>query len=540
MLNQLHVRTRLLALALLPLAVLLGVMLLALSNAGRLNQSFEELFVDRMQPISQLKEVSDAYAVSMVDALHKHRAGLLGENQLRDTVNQARQRAEQAWSTYTGTRLTAEESGRVERTKPLMAQVDRLVQELLEQAGDSLRGEDTASFNQRLYAAFDPLSAELDGLVRLQLSEGDKLHRAEALEYQAIKSRFITIGVLALGLVLGFSLLVNRSINRPLQALCQTIGQVQSSSDLTLRAASQGEDELAQTARAFNAMLEHFQQLIRHLGDSSVQLAAASEEMSAISAQVSGVATGQGDKTAMVATAVHQMSATIQEVAQNALGMSHIANDARKEAQQGTALVQANLESIQRLSQSVQEGAEVINRLHSQSDEIGSVLGVIQSIAEQTNLLALNAAIEAARAGEAGRGFAVVADEVRSLASNTQKATESIRGMIDALQDGARQAVSAMQQSRERAESSVSHARESGEVLLHIANAIDGIADGNVQISTATEQQTAVANEISQNITQLNDSIQEVVSGAQQSAIASRDLAQLASGQQQQVQRFRA
>jgi len=540
MLNQLRVRTRLLALALLPLAVLLGVMLLAASNAGRLNQSFEALFIDRMQPISQLKEVSDAYAVSMVDALHKHRAGLLDESQLRHTVNQARQRVDQAWRTYTATRLTAEENSRVERTKPLMAQVDRLVQELLAQAGDSLRGEDTASFNRRLYAAFDPLSAELDGLVRLQLSEGDKLHQAEAAEYQAIKTRFIVIGVLALGLVLGFSLLVNRSINRPLQALCRTIGQVQSSADLTLRADSQGEDELAQTARAFNAMLEHFQQLIRHLGDSSVQLAAASEEMSAISAQVSGVATGQGDKTAMVATAVHQMSAAIQEVAQNALGMSHIANDARREAQQGTALVQANLESIQRLSQSVQEGAEVINRLHSQSDEIGSVLGVIQSIAEQTNLLALNAAIEAARAGEAGRGFAVVADEVRSLASNTQKATESIRGMIDALQDGARQAVSAMQQSRERAESSVSHARESGEVLLHIANAIDGIADGNVQISTATEQQTAVANEISQNINQLNDSIQEVVSGAQQSAIASRDLAQLASGQQQQVQRFRA
>jgi len=133
-----------------------------------------------------------------------------------------------------------------------------------------------------------------------------------------------------------------------------------------------------------------------------------------------------------------------------------------------------------------------------------------------------------------------VADEVRSLASNTQKATESIRKMIDALQDGARQAVGAMQQSSERAAASVSHARESGEVLLHIANAIDGIADGNVQISTATEEQTAVANEISHNITQLNDSIQEVVSGAQQSAIASRDLALLASGQQGQVQRFRA
>ncbi|WP_137971187.1 methyl-accepting chemotaxis protein [Pseudomonas sp. F(2018)] len=540
MLNQLSVRSRLLLLALLPLAVLLGVMLLAASNAGRLNQSFEALFVDRMQPISQLKEVSDGYAVNMVDALHKYRAGLLDESALRQSVDAARQRVEQAWRTYTSTRLTAEESDRVERTRPLMARADLLVSELLGTAGDSLRGESAESFNRRLYTTFDPLSAELDGLVRLQLSEGDKLHREEGEAYSSMKSSFIVIGLVALGLVLVFGLLVSRSIIRPLEALCAVIGQVQSSSDLTLRAADQGEHELARTARAFNAMLEHFQQLIRHLSDSSIQLAAASEEMSAISAQVSDVASNQGQQTTMVATAVHQMSAAIQEVAQNALGMSHIANDARREAQQGTSLVQANLDSIQRLSQSVQQGAEVINRLHSQSDEIGSVLGVIQSIAEQTNLLALNAAIEAARAGEAGRGFAVVADEVRSLASNTQKATESIRKMIDALQDGARQAVGAMQQSSERAAASVSHARESGEVLLHIANAIDGIADGNVQISTATEQQTAVANEISQNITQLNDSIQEVVSGAQQSAIASRDLAQLASGQQGQVQRFRA
>ena len=540
MLNQLSVRSRLLLLALLPLAVLLGVMLLAASNAGRLNQSFEALFIDRMQPISQLKEVSDGYAVNMVDALHKYRAGLLDESALRQSVGEARQRVDKAWRTYTSTRLTAEESSRVERARPLMARVDLLVSELLGTSGDSLRGESADSFNRRLYTTFDPLSAELDGLVRLQLSEGDKLHREESEAYSSMKSSFIAIGLVALSLVLVFGLLVSRSIIRPLEALCTVIGQVQSSSDLTLRAADQGDHELARTASAFNAMLEHFQQLIRHLGDSSIQLAAASEEMSAISAQVSDVASNQGQQTTMVATAVHQMSAAIQEVAQNALGMSHIANDARREAQQGTSLVQANLDSIQRLSQSVQQGAEVINRLHSQSDEIGSVLGVIQSIAEQTNLLALNAAIEAARAGEAGRGFAVVADEVRSLASNTQKATESIRKMIDALQDGARQAVGAMQQSSERAAASVNHARESGEVLLHIANAIDGIADGNVQISTATEEQTAVANEISQNITQLNDSIQEVVSGAQQSAIASRDLAQLASGQQGQVQRFRA
>jgi methyl-accepting chemotaxis protein len=301
----------------------------------------------------------------------------------------------------------------------------------------------------------------------------------------------------------------------------------------------QGDDEVVTTARAFNSMLETLQGLIRHLADAALQLAAASEEMSSISDQVSHTASGQGRQTAMVATAVHQMSAAVQEVARNAQDTAQTANAASQEARQGSTLVTANLAAIERLSQSVTGAGVVIDQLHAQSDEIGKVLSVIQSIAEQTNLLALNAAIEAARAGEAGRGFAVVADEVRSLASNTQKATESIRGMIDALQGGARQAVSAMRDSSEQVGTSVSHARESGEVLNHIAGAIEGIAEGNAQISTATEEQTSVANEISQNINSLNDSISEVVSGAEQSALASRDLAKLATSLQQQVVSFK-
>jgi methyl-accepting chemotaxis protein len=355
-----------------------------------------------------------------------------------------------------------------------------------------------------------------------------------------MRTVFLLIGAVALVLVLVAALVIGLSIIRPLAGLRSLIMDVQQSSNLTLRADTRGRDEVADTARAFNTMLEHQQALIRHLTDTAIQLAAASEEMSAISAQVSQAASAQGDQTHMVATAVHQMSMAVQEVARNAQATASNAADANEEARQGSDLVQSNLKAIQGLSASVEKAGQVIDSLHSQSDEISKVLSVIQSIAEQTNLLALNAAIEAARAGEAGRGFAVVADEVRSLASNTQKATESIRGMIDALQGGARSAVSAMQLSREQAQNSVSHAREAGEVLNHIAHAVEGIADGNVQISAATEEQTAVANEISENISSLNDSIGEVVNGAQQSSIASRDLAQLATGLQMQIQRFRA
>ncbi|MBP8202959.1 MAG: methyl-accepting chemotaxis protein [Pseudomonas sp.] len=541
MLTQFTVRTRLLLLAVVPLLVLFVVIAMALSNASRLHDRFGELFTDRMQPISQLKQVSNSYAVSMVDAVHKFRAGVFDQNQLRRAFDDARGQGDSAWNAYIATRLIGVEVGLVERTKPNLLKVQRLAEQLLQQAGNGeLVAAEAQAFNRMLYATFDPLSTDLQELVDVQLKEGERLHQQEAVEYQTIKNTFLLMGGLALVVVLVTALLISLSIIRPLKALRDLIHRVQESSDLTLRADASGQDEVSDTARDFNALLDHQQALIRHLTDTAIQLASAAEEMSAISAQVRHAASAQGDQTNMVATAVHEMSSAVQEVARNAHATASNAEGANKEARQGSDLVQSNLTAIQGLSGSVQKASEVIDSLHSQSDEISKVLGVIQSIAEQTNLLALNAAIEAARAGEAGRGFAVVADEVRSLASNTQKATESIRSMIDGLQTGARSAVSAMQLSREQAQNSVSHAREAGEVLAHIVHAIEGIADGNVQISAATEEQTAVANEISQNITHLNDSIGEVVSSAEQSSIASRDLAQLASGLQLQIQRFKA
>jgi methyl-accepting chemotaxis protein len=540
MLSQISVRARLMLLIATPMLALFLVVVLGWVNAGNMNNNFNELYSDRMSPIAQLKKVSDSYAVSIVDATHKYRAGVFDEADLRQSFATAEQTISDNWAAYSATKLTADEARLVGRAKPLMQRADQLVAQMrTELTNDKMRTADSAAFVKRLYDSVDPVTAELDGLIKLQLDEGAKLSEHSQAEFQSMKTSFMTVAVLALLLVLIAGLLISQSIVNPLRQLSAVIGMVQRNSDLTLRVPVQGDDEVATTARAFNSMLETLQGLIRHLADAALQLAAASEEMSSISDQVSHTASGQGQQTAMVATAVHQMSAAVQEVARNAQDTAQTANAASQEARQGSTLVTANLAAIERLSQSVTGAGVVIDQLHAQSDEIGKVLSVIQSIAEQTNLLALNAAIEAARAGEAGRGFAVVADEVRSLASNTQKATESIRGMIDALQGGARQAVTAMRDSSEQVGTSVSHARESGEVLNHIAGAIEGIAEGNAQISTATEEQTSVANEISQNINSLNDSISEVVSGAEQSALASRDLAKLATSLQQQVVSFK-
>ena len=310
MLAQLTVRVRLLILALLPLVMLLLVIVLALTNAAQLNQRFQELFTDRMQPISQIKTIADAYAVSIVDASHKYRAEVFDAATLRQNFKEARQRTEQAWAAYTATHLTAEESTRVRRIEAMFSQADRLTDELLGEVDNGrLRAQEPKAFNERLYGVIDPLSGELEALIKLQLDEGVKLNGQVTEQYASMRGSFLVLGGLALFLVLGAALLIGRSITRPLNGLGALIGEVQRTSDLTLRAQVAGRDELSVTARAFNTMLEHLQGLIRHLDDAA---ALESVELDRPRAVGRGggrgglAAAGHGDLLARVGPAPHR------------------------------------------------------------------------------------------------------------------------------------------------------------------------------------------------------------------------------------------
>ncbi len=412
-------------------------------------------------------------------------------------------------------------------------------------ADNQLTQEPVKSFNETLYASADPLSTALTKLIDLQLSESQRFTEEAHQTFDNTVWLFVSVLLLVGTVLLLLSVLVTRSIQRPLSNLQTTIMTVGTNSDLRLRAAVTGRDEIADTALAFNQTMGRMQQFFSDLSSAVVQLAAASEEMSTISHQVSKTAFEQEQQANMIATAINQMSAAIQEVANSAQNTSDQANvtDAQAnvtdaQAQQGVQQVTANITAITRLSETVNGASAVIGQLSTESDKISQVLSVIQSIAAQTNLLALNAAIEAARAGEAGRGFAVVADEVRTLATNTQQATESIRSMIDTLQAAARDAVNAMAQSQGHADGSVHNAQQAGTLLEQIKNSISAIVDMNVQISTATEQQTIVAEEINRNITDFNSSISEVSRSSAQSAEASETLAELASRLRMQAAEF--
>ena len=308
--------------------------------------------------------------------------------------------------------------------------------------------------------------------------------------------------------------------------------------DLSKRVDMDGEDEFAWLSREYTTARRGFADAVRAIMSSAVQLASAAEELSKITEQSSQGVEKQQREVQQVATAMEEMSATVQEVASNAANAATGAQEADEQSKNGYEVVNETIETIHSLADEVKQTSEVIERLKDDSISIGTVLDVIRDIAEQTNLLALNAAIEAARAGEQGRGFAVVADEVRTLASRTQQSTQEIHQMIERLQSGANNAVEAMEHGRNKAEVSVAQAAKAGEALEAITSVVDNIKSMNIQIASAAEEQSATTEEINRNIVNISDVADETAEGSKRTASSSDDLAQLAMELQQQVGRF--
>lgn len=540
MLNNFSVRTRLILLSAIPLATLIITVIFAFVEMRKLNDGINSLYFDRVVAINQLKRVSDAYAVTSVDTFHKYKSGMLDKSSALSILNDAVQTAQQNWQLYLATNLTAEERG-------LITQVEQSLSPFVSQfqqfrAGienDTFRALDEQQYNTLLYKSADPLSSALDKLILLQLAESDKFRLTADDDFKQFSWVFIIVIIGVIVMLVLTARLIYASINNPLSSLRNAIKRVGQDLDLKTRVDCVGSDEIAVTGQTFNQTLEKLQLFFAELGSAIQQMAAASEQMHSISVQVTNTADEQSHKATLIATAVTEMSAAIQEVAGNALSTSEQANTTDILSQQGYGSVKENVAAIGQLSEALVKAAEIIANLNQESDKISQVLSVIRSIAEQTNLLALNAAIEAARAGEAGRGFAVVADEVRTLATRTQQATESIRSMIENLQGSSKSAVTAMQTSEQYAEMSVKKADDAGNVIEKIKDSITTIVDMNVQISTATEEQTIVADDISKNISEFTMSIAEVSRSAKESSAASEMLAKLAADLQMQARAFK-
>ncbi|WP_395272211.1 methyl-accepting chemotaxis protein [Ectopseudomonas khazarica] len=389
-------------------------------------------------------------------------------------------------------------------------------------------------------AQFEVMRGAINKLGELEDSSANAvgtaaIARGEELAWQ--QGIVIAVGLaVCLLLVIGFPLLVTR----PLHSLLHRIEQIaDGDGDLRVRLDVLSKDELGQLSHAFNRFLDKLQPLIKEVGRVTDEVADSAKNLAGLAAANDQLISSEHAAVDQVSTAATEMSTAVHEVARNAQNAADAARSAEQQSREGAEVVGATIASIRQLAQEVESASSTIQALEQEAANIGAVLAVIKGIAEQTNLLALNAAIEAARAGEQGRGFAVVADEVRALAARTQESTKDIQGMIERLQVGVQNAVKATHTGSERARQSVDQAAGVDQALNVTGESVQRINDMAAQIATACEEQSSVTEEIARNISDIRDLSNEAAQTSEQSTRASQHLSELSHGLAQLVGRFR-
>ncbi len=406
----------------------------------------------------------------------------------------------------------------------------------LSQANDMT--ELTRLLSADLQTNSDQMNVVLAKLIEMNTQQLNEASATATAQYSSAFTMVVTLLIIATVLTLLFAWLLTNSITRPIASALSAAEDI-AEGDLTRTITVDGTDEAGRLLAAMLKMQYRLRDTLQRISGSATQLASAAEELNAVTDESARGLSQQNNEIEQAATAVNQMTSAVEEVARNAVSTSEASKNATTSASDGRDLVQETVSAIERMSTDVQSTSTLIGNLADESRDIGKVLDVIRGLADQTNLLALNAAIEAARAGEAGRGFAVVADEVRALAHRTQQSTSEIERMIGSIQGGTEQAVNSMRSSTERAESTLNIAKGAGLALDTINSAVVEINERNLVIASAAEEQAQVAREVDRNLVNIRDLSTQSATGANQTSAASNELSRLAVDLNGMVARFK-
>ncbi|QXI25764.1 methyl-accepting chemotaxis protein [Pseudomonas vanderleydeniana] len=391
--------------------------------------------------------------------------------------------------------------------------------------------------NNQIKSGTDLMGVQLNQLVDINKAGAKAASDEAGRQYDNASTGIISVSVIAALMTVLLAWLLTRSIVTPLKTAVET-AEVIASGNLTKPIQVDGTDEPARLLAALSTMQGNLRKTIEQISGSATQLASAAEELSAVTEEASRGLQQQNNEIEQAATAVNEMTSAVEEVARNAVSTSEASQQSTNAAREGRDRVVETVEAIQTMTHDVQSTSALMEGLAAQGRDIGQVLDVIRAIAEQTNLLALNAAIEAARAGEAGRGFAVVADEVRALAHRTQQSTREIEQMVAGIQNGTGEAVQSMQQSNQRTQDTLERARAAGVALEQITQSINLINERNLVIASASEEQAQVSREVDRNLVNIRDLASQSAAGANQTSAASHELSRLAVDLSAMVARF--
>ena len=395
----------------------------------------------------------------------------------------------------------------------------------------------TANAMQDAIAKMETTSQQLDKVLRLGNQKADSIKKDVSSTVSSSRVSTIFITIISIVAAIGIGVLTVRKITVPLGKVNELLNIV-ATGDLTHRLNDNSKDEFGELSRNCNALINNLKGLISGISNGATKLAAAAEQTSSVTRQTTLSIDEQKSQVSQAATATTELNSTAQLVANSADDTLAQISNANKEAETVRTISEENKQTILVLAKDVDSAADVINKVHQDSAGIGGILDVIRGIADQTNLLALNAAIEAARAGEQGRGFAVVADEVRTLASRTQESTQEIQSMIEVLQAGAEQAVSVMQKGKQQTSLCVSQAEKAAEALNSITAAVHKAHDVSSQIEQAAREQNTVSRDISEKLENIVEIAEETASGAAHTSKASQEVAALAEELQGSVLKF--